>query len=396
MGFGMRRITRVISMIVICVFLVSSAALGLVPADTESLDAQNSIRSVAFFVHDENGYLAEYRVQASTDDESGLRAAFEALLSEPLPPNLWREIPEGTRLIDVTLLDGTVYLDLSREFSEGLTNNTNATFIKQSILYTAYQFPEVQSVYIMVEGKPADDHSGQGMSGPFFKVNFDPPSLTTEIFGPDIDPLSLLVPAPRVFIDAGHGGIDPGAVASDGTQEKDINFDVALKLRSYVQGNGGYVGMTRTGDTYVRYGQGDPLRTTPPINGDDMKTVAELADNYQADLFVSIHSNAGPPSVRGFEIFYPLYRSNAVSKNLATRINNQYTLRYASRGVFANNFAVLEETTMPAVLAELGWLTNADDLDLLKSPAERQWMAYYIFRGINDFWCGGRDCIWEP
>lgn len=333
--------------------------------------------------------------------KSALEAALTVLLSEALPSRLWREIPPGTQLRSVTMRAGTAQIDLSQEFLTNLTNNMNVGFIKESLLYTAYQFPDVLGVIITIEGQPAGYMNGQNLGGPFSKLEQPAPPEMSGPIGGQVNPLSLVAPAPKVFIDPGHGGTDPGAVASDGTQEKTINLAVALKLKSYVESNNGYVSMTRTGDTYVRYGLNDPRRTSPLINGSDAVTVAQLANTYNADLFVSIHSNAtGSSAVRGFEIYYASNHATAYSQDMATRISGAFQLRYVTRGVFSNaipsaGYAVLNETTMTAVLAELAFLTNSQDLALLKSDTEQDWMAYYLYRGIRDYWCQGQACIWE-
>lgn len=357
---------------------------------------------VSIFLHNENGSLVDYAVPASVVERTKLETALTALFASPLPSELWREIPAGTKLNSVSLSEGTAHIDLSQEFLNNLTTQMNATMIKESILYTAYQFSDVSSVLITVDGVSPGDLNGQGMGGPFFKLQQPPPPVTAGQLGAKINPLSLTAPAPRVWVDAGHGGTDPGAVV-DGTLEKDINLDVALRLRTYLQGKNGYVGMTRTDtNTYVRYATTDTRSTNPKINNSDRVTVPELAKAYNADLLVSIHANAaGDKTVRGFEIFYnsnPSYSWG--SQDLATRINNFFAARYTNnRGVKSNaapDYGVLREAGRKAVLAELGFMTNTQDLALLKSSTERDWMAYEIFRGINDFWCQGALCTWEP
>lgn len=357
---------------------------------------------VSIFLHDRTGSLVDYAVPAQVGGKTKLEAALTALFTYPLPSELRREIPAGTKLNSVSLSAGTAHIDLSREFLDNLTDDLNVMLIKESILYTAYQFTEVASVLITVDGVTPGDRNGQGMGGPFFKVQQPVPPVTAGQLGANVNPLSLVAPAPRVWVDAGHGGTDPGKVASDGTKEKDINLDVALRLRTYLEGNNGYVGMTRTNtDTYVRYASTDPRLTNPKINNSDQITVPNLAQSFGADMLVSVHSNAaGDPAVRGFEIYY---NSNASylwgSQDLATRINNFFAARYSNnRGVKSNatpDYGVLREAGRTAVLAELAFMTNTQDLALLKSSTERDWMAYELFRGINDYWCQGSPCTWQ-
>lgn len=80
-------------------------------------------------------------------------------------------------------------------------------------------------------------------------------------------------------------------------------------------------------------------------------------------------------------------------------IYNQLTKRYPAspRGVYqdSRNLCVLRNTAMPATLVELLYLSNSQDLNLLKSSSERDWMAYYIYQGIKNWWCDGNACEWN-
>jgi N-acetylmuramoyl-L-alanine amidase len=307
------------------ILLITSMLGGAAAADGSLQSSGTSKKVVSIFVHDRTGNLVEYAVPAPATATTNLEAALTALLTHPLPSELWREIPSGTKLNSVSLKKGAARIDLSREFLDNLTDNMSVSLIKESVLYTAYQFTEVASVLITVDGIAPGDRNGQGMGGPFFKMQLPPPPVTAEQLGAHVNPLNLLAPAPRVWIDAGHGGTDPGKVASDGTLEKDINLDVAQKLKSYLQGQNGIVGMTRTNtDTYVKYVTTDPRLTSPKINNSDKVTVPNLAQSFGANILISIHANAASdPLVRGFEIYY---NSNASyvsgSKDLATRIFN--------------------------------------------------------------------------
>jgi N-acetylmuramoyl-L-alanine amidase len=388
--FRMRLMRRLI-VFVLAVALMASYTEGQARVSAANTPG-NSKQKVSIFIHDLTGQLVEYAVPAPQAG-SDLEAALAALLTQDLPPELWREIPAGTRLKSVRLNGGTAHIDLSREFLDNMTNNTSVRFILESLLYTAYQFPQVSSVIITVEGKAPGYKNGQDLGGPFYRNQMPAPAPEAARLGAAVDPLSLIAPAPKVFIDPGHGGNDPGAVASDGTEEEDIVLDVGLRLKSYIEGNNGYANMSRTTDTYVRYCSTDP-------NGSG-STRAQLANSWGADIFISIHANsAGTSSARGHEDYYAANHDAASSQDLANRIFNFFALRYPVRSVKSNadpgaGYCVLKETNMTAVLTELLFMSNSQDLALLKDPNERDWMAYYLFRGIKDYWCQGQSCTWE-
>lgn len=166
--------------------------------------------------------------------------------------------------------------------------------------------------------------------------------------------------AVRIVIDPGHGGSDPGA-AANGLVEKELNLQVALRLRDLLEldsadtlGGGEWdVRLTRTTDVTVSLAE----RVT-------------LANTWPADRFVSIHHNAFSSSAaNGTETFS--FASGTTSANLRDRVQEELLLGLglADRGPKTANFYVLRETTMPATLSEGGFLTSPIDSMVLASPA---------------------------
>lgn len=380
--------------LVLAFVLLSTLSGGQFTVNAASGSPSDSKQTTTIFVHDQTANLVEYVLPAPNGARSKMEAALLALLSSDLPPELWREIPKGTRLKSVKLEGSTAHIDLSREFLDNMTNNTSVKLTMESILYTVYQFPQVAGAVVTVEGKPAGYRNDQDLGGPFYRSQTPAPDPKGRKLGAEVNPMSLIAPAPKVFIDPGHGGNDPGAVGVDGTtEEEDIVLDVGLRLKTYVEGNNGYVNMSRTTDTYVRYCSTDP-------NGGGSTTRQAMANSWGANLFVSIHANSGPSSARGHEDFYAANHDATSSQDLAQRIFNNFALRYTTRSVKSNadpgaGYCVLKETTMPAVLTELLFMSNTSDLALLNSATERDWMAYYLFRGIDSYWCQGQACTWE-
>lgn len=175
-------------------------------------------------------------------------------------------------------------------------------------------------------------------------------------------------PLPIVALDAGHGGTDPGAQGF-GIVEKDSALDLTLRVAALLRA--GYavdVRLTRSTDVFVPLGER-----------------ATMANGWKADYFVSLHHNAA--GGEGFESYvYPGTRSGpsgvrqdavhaAIMKALAP-------LGVADRGKKEANFAVLRQTTMPAVLLENLFVDNALDAGLLKDSAVRQNLAAAIAEGV--------------
>ncbi len=168
----------------------------------------------------------------------------------------------------------------------------------------------------------------------------------------------------KICIDAGHGGKDPGAV-SGGVQEKDIALAVALKIGALLTGY--EVVYTRDEDVYV-----------------GLAERALIANQVSADLFVSVHCNSAPgTSANGMEVYVHTTRS-AASTRAANAIYDRLlpASGLRGRGVKSKDLAVLRETAMPAVLVELGFISNPDDRAKLINFAWQDDAARAIADGI--------------
>ena len=173
-----------------------------------------------------------------------------------------------------------------------------------------------------------------------------------------------------VYIDAGHGGSDPGAIGVNRLiLEKTFNLNVANKVNAMMKNDPNVqIVLTRSGDTYPT-----------------LQQRVVMANNAKADMFISIHANAiNSSTVRGIETFY--YRTS--SKSLADIFHNH--LRAANsgspnRGVKQASFYVIKNTTMPAILLEAGFLTNPEEEKLLASDAYQTRVAEAIVKTIDEY-----------
>lgn len=213
----------------------------------------------------------------------------------------------------------------------------------------------------------------------------------------------------RVVIDAGHGGHDAGTRGVTGLLEKDVVLDVSLRLGALLRDRmGADVVFTRDDDTYI------PLEER-----------TRIANEHKADLFLSIHANSSPyKAIGGVETYYLNFTTTKTSLELAAKENagsqssifdlkdvlakiamkdkidesrvfatNIQNSLYAlssrdnsaaarDRGIKKAPFVVLIGASMPSVLAEIGFLTNAADEALLRKPEHRQKIAEALYKGI--------------
>jgi N-acetylmuramoyl-L-alanine amidase len=172
---------------------------------------------------------------------------------------------------------------------------------------------------------------------------------------------------PVVVIDPGHGGKMSGAVHS-GVKEKDLNLDIAKRLNTLLREQGIETYMTRNDDRHV-----------------DLYPRADLANRLNADLFVSIHNNAGSSSMSGSMTLYYPGGSGFTSKTFASIMQKELVNNLGTRnlGIIPRpNLAVLRRTKMPAVLVEVAFMTNSSDMKKLKTADFRQAAAESIRDGI--------------
>ena len=209
--------------------------------------------------------------------------------------------------------------------------------------------------------------------------------LLTSCAGRYPDCISSIEPSPSIefhkeliVIDAGHGGKDPGTQNKTyGYQEKEYTIQTAHYLRRALTQMGYQTLMTRMHDTYV------PLETR-----------AEIANQLEADLFVSIHYNHSPKKeVEGVEIYAYKEKkslsSNRVtlSKQLGQRILTRVIEETGaqSRGLKTENFCVLRETKMPAILIEGGFLSNEKERKKIQNPKYVESIAKGMAEGIDHY-----------
>jgi N-acetylmuramoyl-L-alanine amidase len=192
----------------------------------------------------------------------------------------------------------------------------------------------------------------------------------------------------RIVIDPGHGAPDPGA-AYNGVREADVNLAVGLDVRTLLSDAGAAVTMTRTTDQSLALA-GEVVDVDR-----DLQARVNVANQAAADLFVSLHSNVGEAGLQGAIAYYGAeggFNSGArrtprqvgLSVQLAADLAREIGVASGAvdRGIRPATFWVLGGTRAPAVLVEMGFLTNPDEAARLGSPAYQRRLAQGVVSGI--------------
>jgi N-acetylmuramoyl-L-alanine amidase len=186
-----------------------------------------------------------------------------------------------------------------------------------------------------------------------------------------------------IILDAGHGGEDGGAVAIDGTTEKELNLEIAATLSLLYELNGNKYAMTRETDTllYDKYNDLECYQGKKKIY--DLKNRVKITKEYSSPVYVGIHMNSFSSSkYSGLQVYYSKNNetskafADTVQKNTATYLqnSNQRRTKEADSSIF-----ILSNLDCPAVLIECGFLSNTEELALLKSSIYRQKLSAVIF-----------------
>ncbi len=193
-----------------------------------------------------------------------------------------------------------------------------------------------------------------------------------------------------IIVDAGHGGEDGGAIGLDGTVEKNINLDIALKLEKLLKFYGFNVIMTRTQDVMTCDDGLDSLRKRKVS---DIHNRFDLIQKNPDAIFISVHQNKFEDSSQhGTQVFYSA--NNEESKLLAEAIQasivsslqpkNDRVVKKSGSGIY-----LLYHAEIPAVLVECGFISNSDELKKLKDDSYRMKLAILIADGLIKYLMNG-------
>ena len=184
-----------------------------------------------------------------------------------------------------------------------------------------------------------------------------------------------------VVLDAGHGGQDPGKVGVNNALEKELNLEIAQKLKEELSKEGIAVYMTREDDGGL-YEETDANKKRA-----DLAARLAIIQEKQPDLVVSIHQNSySSQDIRGPQTFY--YKSSEKGKELAERIQTalwEAFPDYKRKAKANGDYYLLLHTACPTVIVECGFLSNWDEAELLSSEEYQMEMARAIAEGIGEY-----------
>ncbi|WP_026477617.1 N-acetylmuramoyl-L-alanine amidase CwlD [Alkaliphilus transvaalensis] len=200
-----------------------------------------------------------------------------------------------------------------------------------------------------------------------------------------LETLNIPSTAKVIVIDPGHGGVDPGAVAKDGTLEKDINLAIGLYLREYLEQSGAIVIMTRETDK----GLYDNTGTIRAKKNQDLRRRREIVQKYSPNVFITIHLNSFPQQqYYGAQAFFP--KGHIEGEKLAKIIQEELIevldkenkrMALSKEGIYL----IADLNHIPTVLVEGGFLSNQQELAKLKDSNYQQKMAWALYVGIQRY-----------
>lgn len=297
-------------------------------------------------------------------------------------------------------------------------------YLSEDAYYLSNAYEDLNGKHVLLSLTETSKEEAERFSQQFLARNWYReiiPDDALDVSGPEVPQLNPFDDAynnvknklrfDRIVIDPGHGEWDPGSIGFKGAKEKEITLAVAKKLGNYIEQNlpGVEVIYTRKDDTYM-----------------GLSELGHIANVSQGDLFVSIHCNSfSNQYISGTEVYFlglhknkaafeVMKRENSVFKNevdvelseedllvyelahsgyistsekIASLIDDQFKTRAQrkSRGVKQAGFQVLYEASMPAVLVELGYISNPAEQRFLTSDYGQSIMASAIYRAIRDY-----------
>lgn len=193
-----------------------------------------------------------------------------------------------------------------------------------------------------------------------------------------------------VIIDPGHGGYDGGAVAEDGTVEKNINLAISLRLRDFLEFEGYKTVMTRSTDVDT-----DDPDSEKYNKKNDLEARLELMRKYPDAIYVSIHLNKFTSSAaHGAQVFYsPGFKEaeelgESIQSSVSSKLQNDNS-RAIKKGT--KSTYLLYNAKIPAVIVECGFISNEYELKKLKSEEYQSQMAFAVFCGIQDYYSNKKE-----
>lgn len=183
-----------------------------------------------------------------------------------------------------------------------------------------------------------------------------------------------------IYIDAGHGGIDPGTIYKD-IYEKDINLEICNKLQKKLESLGAIVYMTRYGDYDLSNNYAISRKKS------DLNNRAKIINKSNADMYISIHLNSISSSTwSGAQVFYDDVNKN--NKELALLMQKQLKKDLGTKRKVKEltNMLLNRKVTIPGILIEVGFLSNPNDRYLLQQSSYQDKIVKSITNGVLNYY----------
>ena len=260
------------------------------------------------------------------------------------------------------------------KYSDGAIKSTLKNTAFSSVKISALSQGGIKFVVPVDKEDNIDIHAGADGKTIRIKEQFN---KIVDLPKPKVEPVvsvpSIVIPTVKkesnkryVVIDAGHGGSDVGATRN-GVYEKNITLDVSKRVADLLRKKGYIVEMTRTTDTYV-----------------SLQDRVAFSEDINPDIFVSIHVNSSnSDSPTGLETHYYKDNSLELAKYVHASLLNHVNSK--DRGLFKSRFYVINHTTAPAILVEIGFISSPVERAQLVSETRKQATAKAIAEGINDY-----------
>ena len=190
---------------------------------------------------------------------------------------------------------------------------------------------------------------------------------------------------PVIVVDAGHGGLDGGAVGANGTLEKDVNLSVALHLRDMLEMSGFNVVLTRDEDISIYDAGVEGIRNQKLS---DMDNRLEIVQSYPDSIFLCIHqNNYTDPQYFGGQMFYN--NNNPDNRTLAQIMQNRFASLQQGNDreikLSGDELYLLKSNPNPSLMIECGFLSNPDEEARLATTEYQQQVAFTIYSGVLEF-----------
>ena len=190
--------------------------------------------------------------------------------------------------------------------------------------------------------------------------------------------LTLKPDGPHLIIDPGHGGFDPGAVASDGTAEAQVNLAIALQMEEIAGFLGIQTDMTRREDVST---ESDPNASTRARKNSDLQNRVGQVNALTGAILISLHQNSLPqvPSVHGAQVFDgEAEGGQSLAESVQAALNETVNDRAKDPKAAGSGVYLLKNAKIPSILVECGFLSNAEETALLNTQEHQTRLAMTI------------------